>query len=259
MLGWMMPVSIWLMGSSLAEAKPCKCDETLPARVEALEAENRQLAARIEALEHPPPSPVERSAEAEQAAADLLKAAAERLEALDYDGARDRLAEMEAFSQTRAYRAAQRLRAELDVVGRDEVPFDVEAWFQGSEADVTAHPARLLVFWEVWCPHCKREVPKLEELYQRNRERLSVVGLTRLTRDVTEAQVRAFIDDNGVSYPIAKETGTMTEAYGVSGIPAAAIVDDGVVVWRGHPAKLTDEILDAVLGEAPSEDPTPAR
>jgi hypothetical protein len=29
----------------------------------------------------------------------------------------------------------------------------------------------------------------------------------------------------------------------VTGIPAAAVVKGGKVIWRGHPAQLTDDVL----------------
>jgi hypothetical protein len=35
--------------------------------------------------------------------------------------------------------------------------------------------------------------------------------------------------------------------FNVSGIPAAAVVKDGVVVWRGHPARLNNDILTGML------------
>jgi hypothetical protein len=31
--------------------------------------------------------------------------------------------------------------------------------------------------------------------------------------------------------------------FGVSGIPAAAVVKGGKVVWRGHPARLSEQML----------------
>ena len=35
----------------------------------------------------------------------------------------------------------------------------------------------------------------------------------------------------------------MSQHFNVSGIPAAAVVKDGKIVWRGHPARLTDEMI----------------
>ena len=53
------------------------------------------------------------------------------------------------------------------VVGKDAASLDVDKWYQGSAADVEGGKATLYVFWEVWCPHCKREVPKLSATYDK--------------------------------------------------------------------------------------------
>ncbi|MEO0604904.1 MAG: hypothetical protein AAF211_25960, partial [Myxococcota bacterium] len=78
---------------------------------------------------------------------------------------------------------------------------------------------------------------------------LSMVGQTKMTRNITEDEVNSFIKDQKVTYPIAKEKGdSLSRHYGVRGIPAAAMVKDGKVVWRGHPARLTDDMIDKYLG-----------
>ena len=72
-----------------------------------------------------------------------------------------------------------------------------------------------------------------------------MIGLTKQTRGVTDEQVTSFIGENKVTYPIAKEQGdSLSQHYGVRGIPAAAVVKDGKVVWRGHPARLTDQMIE---------------
>ncbi|HHO53470.1 MAG TPA: TlpA family protein disulfide reductase [Deltaproteobacteria bacterium] len=212
------------------------------------------LEGRVEALEARPASPggaKAASPEQEQEAANLLKAATEAAEAMDIETAKAKLEELKSkHGATRAARAAQRLESELAVIGKPEAELDVEKWFQGSAADVEGGKATLYVFWEVWCPHCKREVPKLSETYNKFKPQgLSMVGLTKQTRDVTDDQVTAFVSEQHVSYPIAKENGdSLSQHYGVRGIPAAAMVKDGKVVWRGHPARLTDEMISKWLG-----------
>ncbi|MEQ1506092.1 MAG: TlpA disulfide reductase family protein [Myxococcota bacterium] len=186
------------------------------------------------------------SPEEEQAAATLLKDATDAMEKMDYETAKAKIAELkEKHGATRAAKAAVRLEDELSVIGKAEAPVTVEKWFQGSEAEMKGGKATLYVFWEVWCPHCRREVPKLAETYTKYHDQgLGVVGLTKMSRDVTEQQVNDFIKENKLPYPVAKEQGdAMSSAYGVKGIPAAAVVKDGKVVWRGHPAKLTDEMI----------------
>jgi hypothetical protein len=52
-----------------------------------------------------------------------------------------------------------------------------------------------------------------------------------------------FCKENGVGYPTAKEKGDISEYYGVRGVPAAAVVKGGKVVWRGHPSRINDKML----------------
>ncbi len=153
---------------------------------------------------------------------------------------------MKKYGNTQAAKSARRTYQELQVVGKD-VPADwgIEKWFQGeSDVDLASDGTTLLVFWEVWCPHCKREVPKMQAMYDKlGAEGLQIVGLTKVNRSATEEGVTAFMTEKNMTYPVAKETGSLSAYFNVSGIPAAAVVKDGKVVWRGHPARLTEAML----------------
>lgn len=186
----------------------------------------------------------------EQAGANLLKEASKLAEELKYDEAKKKLDELkEKHPTSRAARASQRLSEELAVVGKPAGDLKVDKWFQGNVASLDSGKATLLVFWEVWCPHCKREVPKLTATYDKYKGRgLQMVGLTKQSRNITDDQVNDFLKDTNVTYPIAKETGEqMSEYFGVRGVPAAAVVKDGKVIWRGHPARLTDQMIEGWL------------
>lgn len=185
----------------------------------------------------------------EQAAAELFKAATKAAEEMDYETAKAKLAELQSkYGSTRAARAAQRLNDELAVIGKPVADLSVEKWYQGEMSAIEG--TTLLVFWEVWCPHCKREVPKMTAIADEwGSKGLNVVGLTKQTRGITDEQVTEFISSNKVTYPIAKEEGdAMSQHYGVRGIPAAAVVKDGKVVWRGHPARINDDMLKGWTG-----------
>lgn len=223
-------------------------DPELEKRVADLEAKLGELEKRGPAG---PGGAPQGNPEEEQAGANLLKEATEAADKLDLETAKAKLAELKSkYGNTRAAKASVRLEDEMAIVGKAEAPLSVEKWFQGAESDLKDGKATLYVFWEVWCPHCKREVPKLAETYNKfNGKGLEVVGLTKMSRDITEQQVTEFIQSNKIPYPIAKEQGdAMSQAYGVRGIPAAAVVKDGKVIWRGHPAKLTDSMIEGWIG-----------
>jgi thiol-disulfide isomerase/thioredoxin len=185
----------------------------------------------------------------EEAARNLYTQIQEMVGKGDIDGAKQKLNELTtSYGDTTSAKRAQSLNAELSVVGKAAPPeLKVEKWYQGqSEVHIDQGPT-LVVFWEVWCPHCKREVPKLEATYEKYKGKLQVVGLTKITKSSTEEKVQEFITTEKVSYPMAKETGEMSDYFAVSGIPAAAVIKDGKVVWRGHPGRLTDDMINAWL------------
>jgi thiol-disulfide isomerase/thioredoxin len=138
------------------------------------------------------------------------------------------------------------LSKELDVFGKDTpAKWGVEEWIQGEDAiDLQSKGTTLLVFWEAWCPHCRNEVPKLQQVYNKYHGKgLQMVGMTKMSRNTEESAVREILTTNKVTYPIAKEDGSLANYFAVSGIPAAAVVKGGKIVWRGHPASITDDML----------------
>ena len=185
--------------------------------------------------------------ERERQASVMLAEVNKAIKAGNYDKAKTQMADLQKkYASTNTAKRAARLQRELAIIGK-EMPDDlgIEMWFQGeSDFDTTGSDTTLLVFWETWCPHCAREVPKLQSMWDKYKDQgLQLVGLTKLTRSSTQEGVSKFIEDKNLSYPIAKEDGQATSYFGVSGIPAAAVVKNGKVVWRGHPANISDKML----------------
>ena len=87
-------------------------------------------------------------------------------------------------------------------------------------------------------------MPKLQEMYSQYKgDGLQVIGVTRLTKSSTDATVQDFLAQNPVDYPIAKVANSLATFFSIGGIPAAAVVKNGKVVWRGHPVRLTEDML----------------
>jgi thiol-disulfide isomerase/thioredoxin len=158
-------------------------------------------------------------------------------------------------ASTAAYKRARRYEAELAVVGKDApASLDIDKWLANkANIDLQSENPTLLVFWEEWCPHCKREVPKMQKLHDTYKgQGLQMVGLTKITRSSTDDKVNAFIKDQKLSYPMAKEVvkegkGTLSTHFSVRGVPAAAVVKGGKIVWRGHPGRLNEDMIKSWL------------
>ena len=154
------------------------------------------------------------------------------------------------YGSTRVARSARKLSKELSVIGMD-VPkkWDIETWLQGKdEIDLEKQNTMLLFFWETWCGYCRREAPKIEKIYTDYKDKgLKVVGLTKINKSATPEKVSEFIKEQSITYPIAKENGSLSKYFKVQGIPAAALINSGKIVWRGHPARLPDQLLKKYL------------
>jgi thiol-disulfide isomerase/thioredoxin len=215
--------------------------DSLEARVKALEERSASAPAK--------PGAAAASTPEDDAAKKLMEEAQNALAADDYPTATAKLQEVvDKYGTSRVAAAAKKQLPEVQLVGSDAKPLEVEKWYQG-KASLTDSKATLLVFWESWCPHCKREMPKMPALAEKWKPKgLQVVGITKVTKSATDETVTAFLKENNINIPIAKEKdGSLSAAYAVTGIPAAAIVKDGKVVWRGHPARLTDEAIEKIL------------
>ncbi len=59
----------------------------------------------------------------------------------------------------------------------------------------------IVVFWETWCPFCKRHNGHMEKLHQATRgKKLRILGATTET---DEAKVQAYVQSNQLHFPVA--------------------------------------------------------
>ncbi len=158
---------------------------------------------------------------------------------------------IEAYPRDRQAGAARNTLNSIQLLGKTAPELEVEEWLGNGPSSITDLKGKpvLLVFWATWCPHCKREMPNVEERFQKYKDRgLEIVAVTRNSRGQTTDKVREYIGQNGFTFPVAIDPGGTSRAYGVSGIPAAALVDKkGNVVFRNHPARIDDAMIEKYL------------
>jgi thiol-disulfide isomerase/thioredoxin len=105
----------------------------------------------------------------------------------------------------------------------------------------------LLDFWATWCPPCVLEIPEMNAIYERYRER----GLEVLAISVDELppdELQAWLRENGVAYPVALGTEDLARRYGGFGFPFHVLVSpEGEIVERLTPGFHDREELAAVV------------
>ena len=81
-----------------------------------------------------------------------------------------------------------------------------------------------LNFWATWCPPCKQEMPSMERLYRRYRDR----GFTILaiSIDANTAAVAPFVKTLKLTFPIGLDPKMeLADRYTVRALPSSFIID----------------------------------
>ncbi len=110
-----------------------------------------------------------------------------------------------------------------------------------------------LNFWATWCVPCRKEMPAMERLHERYRDRgLSVVAVNF---HESSAAVERFARELGLTFTAAVDgDGDVSRRFRVRGLPVTFLIDrDGRLLWRSIGARDWDgpdglAYLDDLLG-----------
>lgn len=89
----------------------------------------------------------------------------------------------------------------------------------------------MLNFWATWCGPCRAEMPGMERLWQRYRDKGLVVIAVSVDEGM-ERRVAKFVEILKLSYPILLDAeGAVSDRYQVSALPHSFLIDgDGQLI-----------------------------
>src|SRR5919112_84123 len=96
----------------------------------------------------------------------------------------------------------------------------------------------VLNFWATWCGPCKEEIPAFVELYDRYKDKgLVIVGVSI---DDTVEQLRPFMKEYRMQYPVLQMTPDVETAYGpLYGVPITFFIARDGTICRRHMGPVT--------------------
>ncbi len=87
----------------------------------------------------------------------------------------------------------------------------------------------LVNFWATWCKPCTKEMPAMQLVYDKLREKgFVVLAINELEEDDT---VREYLQQYGYTYPVLMDRdNTVANQFGVFGLPVSVFIDEKGVV-----------------------------
>jgi len=98
----------------------------------------------------------------------------------------------------------------------------------GKEIKLSDYKGKIVIidFWATWCGPCRMGVPDLVALQKEYKDKLVVIGISLDRVSGTEKDVKAFIKQYKINYPIIFGTETVVKDYGdIQAIPTSFIID----------------------------------
>ncbi len=111
----------------------------------------------------------------------------------------------------------------------------------GGRSSIQAGKVTLVDFWATWCAPCRASMPRVQKLYteyKSNGVELFSVDTDDASPD-REPQVREFLLQNGLTFPVVLDDGSAERAFAVASLPTLLLLDrEGKVAWS-HIGALT--------------------
>lgn len=111
-----------------------------------------------------------------------------------------------------------------------------------------------LNFWATWCPPCRAEMPDIQKLYEtydrEGEEALIVLGVAgpQMGQEKTEEEIRAFLEENGYTYPVLMDTtGELFYSYGIQAFPTTFMIDRDGNVFGYISGQLTMDMMESII------------
>jgi len=87
-------------------------------------------------------------------------------------------------------------------------------------------------FWATWCPPCRYEIPSMERLQEKIKNKDIIILAINIGEDAET--IFEFIKDYNINFPILMDIdSSITKKYPVIGLPTSYIIDsEGRIVYR---------------------------
>jgi len=88
-------------------------------------------------------------------------------------------------------------------------------------SDIAGKKCIIINFFATWCEPCKREIPYLNEFYEKfSGEKLSMVGVSSEKKET----IKKFLEENKIDFNVAIDDGVIERNFGISSYPTTVVI-----------------------------------
>ena len=112
-----------------------------------------------------------------------------------------------------------------------------------------------LNFWATWCPPCRAEMPDIQSLYEKygpDHDEVAILAVATpgYNGEGSEAEVKAFLEENGYTYPVLMDdTGEQMRYYGISAIPTTFMIGADGNIYGYVPGAMSAETMQSIIDQ----------
>lgn len=122
--------------------------------------------------------------------------------------------------------AIEKTKNETVLVGKDldEKKFNLREVVKNNKITIVN-------FWETWCEPCKLELPDLEKLYEKNKDKqVMLIGVHQFS---PLPKVKVMVKDFKLTFPIVQDdTKNISKEFAVVGTPTTVVLDSNFKILR---------------------------
>lgn len=116
---------------------------------------------------------------------------------------------------------------------------------EGKPQSLSQHRGKVVLvnFWATWCKPCTTEMPAMQAMYDKLRDKGFVVLAVNELED--EAKVREHVKQHGHTFPVLMDRDNkVANQFGVFGLPVSVFIDEkGVVQEYIKGGLLTEQVI----------------
>ena len=116
----------------------------------------------------------------------------------------------------------------------------------------------LVNFWATWCKPCTTEMPAMQKIYDKLRDKGFVVLAVNELED--DAKVREHIKQYGHTFPVLMDRDNkVANQFGVFGLPVSVFIDEkGIIQEYIKGGLLTEQKIDETIARIQKQEPVKA-